>query len=62
MAGLSAASDKYMECLPLDRDELTFHQQCQLLGNGMHLAAVGAVMAYIMAHCVRREDIQDYGG
>eukprot|EP00975_Prorocentrum_lima_P027202 5718063-Prorocentrum_lima.AAC.1 len=30
------------------------------MGNGMHLAAVGRVMLFILGHAVRREDIIHY--
>ncbi len=45
----------YGDVLPVQSTRLTLSQQRSVSGNGMHLAQVGAAMAFVMAHCIKRE-------
>ena len=51
LEGLS--STECLACVPERVKSLSFSKRQRLLGNGVHLMAIGAWMLYIKAHCLR---------
>ena len=52
--------ERYQRLFPYDRSQLHYREQNVLLGNGMHVATVAALVLYLTSHTVRRSSLSRF--